>query len=654
VNTPLVTNLLRALLRWWWLIALSLVLSVGVAYLLRSEQEELFMGQATIIIGNDPNNPGESVVTVETMEGYVALIRRNSILQPVINDLGLEVSVGELTQRMDVGLEPLTGLIYVSIIDNDAERAARIANAIVQEMIEQTSSSATVLDLDFINNQIEDIQRQVTELQREYNRLVEDSAGLTSAFDLQQNLEQRRSIESTILDLRSLLLELVANAPQSALQLFEPAVPDFVPVASNSIMDLVFAGAGGGILAAFLVLLFTFFDDRIQWNEHQHDSILGQRVLGPLGIIPQNRLPLYVDTMSNSVEAEALRQVRAKITLAAGGTFPKVLTVLSYDSGEGKTLTSSNLALETAHSGLRTLVIDGDMRRGDLHEIFRMPNIYGLSDLLGSSQPLPELLPKALLDSGYENLTLLPFGRTAADPASLLSGPRWPRLVEILCDYYEAIIIDAAPTIGGSDSVFLGEVSSGVVIVVNARRTRLKGLQQTIDNLREGNNINILGIAVNRVRLQVTSRYNNYYYRQSPGVKPQRISHQMKHPSTGLRSLFSHVSRDSRTGELMLSLRASADRLGVRKQTIIQWIDSGYLQAEKRFLRRWIRMSNLDRMLDETLSRSAVAMEVEPEVSADPEAHNANGSKHLPDTLRQQREAILGFANRPDVSDSEG
>jgi tyrosine-protein kinase Etk/Wzc len=184
--------------------------------------------------------------------------------------------------------------------------------------------------------------------------------------------------------------------------------------------------------------------------------------------------------MPDAIETEALRQARAKIILGAGGEFPHVLTVLSYDSGDGKTLTSSNLAMETANAGMRTLVIDGDMRRGDLHEIFRMPNVFGLSDILASKEPVPNLVWGALIDSGYNNLTVLTYGRATNDPAALLASRRFSELLDLLRPEFEAIIIDAAPTIAASDATFMGENSDGVVIVVNTRRTRLSALRQGV------------------------------------------------------------------------------------------------------------------------------------------------------------------------------
>lgn len=650
MNTSIVTTMLRALLRWWWLIILAVSLGVGVGYLLRTEQADLYYSEATILIGQSTDSAAPIGVDRDVLDAYTVLLTRNSLLQPVIDDLGLNISVTELLDYMSVSTNEKASLIAVGIMDTDPERAAAIANRIVDELIRQTSDRATVLDLQFINSQIESIQKQISDLQAQYNTLAEQAQSLTSAFELNQNLQNRQEIDKTIQELRSLLLSLLQNTPRSEVQIFEQAEPNYFAVTANSARDMIFAGAAGGILAILTIILFTFFDDRLQWEEGKQDNILGLKVLGPLGIIPRQKLPLYVETYPQSIEAEALRQLRAKIALAAG-SMPHILTVMSYDSGEGKTLTSSNMALEHARSGLRTLAIDGDMRQGDIHEVFQLPNIYGLSDILQSSEPITDLLPKALLNSGYENLTIMPAGRSSADPAALLGRPRWIELINTLAKRYDAIVIDAAPTIAGPDAVFLSDVSDGVIIVVNARRTRLSSLKQSIDELQASPNVKILGLVFNRVRLQVTSKYNNTYYRQTPSLTPEKLGREMARPGNGFLAARRHIITD-RNGERLFSVDACAARLGIKRRTVRSWIDSGYVQAERRYFRPWIRETSIEAILQQ---RMTVAPPPEPTASpSDQPATSMNGTgNHGPEQLREQREAILDFLNRPPRRDPE-
>jgi capsular exopolysaccharide synthesis family protein len=642
VNTSVVTTIFRALLRWWWLIVLSVSLGVGVGYLLRTEQPDLYFSQVTVLIGQDSDSAAPIGVDREVLDAYTVLLTRTSLLQSVIDDLGLNISVGDLLDFMSVETNANASLIEIGIIDTDPERSAAIANGIADELIRQTSDRAAALDLEFINDQIESIQTQISDLQNQYNQLLQKAPSLTSAFELNQNLQERATIDETIQELRTLLVSLLENVPHSEVQIFEQAEPNYFPITANSAKDMIIAGAAGGVLAVLTIILFTFFDDRLQWGEGKQETILGLKVLGPLGIIPRSKLPLYVDTYPQSIEAEAMRQLRAKIVLAAGGNIPRTLTVMSYDSAEGKTLTSSNLALEHARSGLRTLAIDGDMRQGDLHEIFQLPNIYGLSDILQSSEPIIDLLPNALLNSGHERLTIMPCGRAAADPAALLGKPRFVDLIDLLASRYDAIVIDAAPTIGGPDAVFLSDASEGVIIVVNARRTRLSSLKQSIEELQAGPNVKILGLVFNRVRLQVTSKYNNTYYRQTPALTPEKLSREMARPGSGFFAARRHIISDSK-GERLFSVEACAARLGIKRRTVRSWIDTGYIKAERRYFRPWIRESSINAILEQRMTASPAVPE--PIKTNQPAA--VNGTNHMPEQLREQREAILDFLNRP-------
>ncbi|HLV34977.1 MAG TPA: polysaccharide biosynthesis tyrosine autokinase [Spirillospora sp.] len=644
--------MLRALLRWWWLIVLSVSIGVGVGYFLRTGQVDLYFSKAIVMVGQQNNSPIPVGSDRRVLDGYIAFIRRDSLLQPVIDDLGLNVSPQLFQEYMSIEANPFASLLEIGILDIDPERAAIIANRVVDELIRQTSDRATMLDVEFINNQIAAIQQQITNLQAEHDALVEEAANLTTAFAINANLEERRQIESTITGLRTTLLNLVNSAPRSDIQIFERAKPNYFPVAANSILDLLIAGGAGGALSILTILLFTFFDDRLQWDEGRHEVVAGLPILGPLGVIPSNKMPLYVDTMPQSVEAEALRQLRAKLALANGGQQPQVVTIMSYDSGEGKTLTSANLALETARSGLRTLVIDGDMRRGDLHELFHLPNVFGLSDILNSDEDIRALLSQAIVDSGYENLALLTSGRAPADPATLLSRPRLAELVNILKRHYDALVIDAAPTIGGPDAIFLGEVSSGVAIIVNARRTRLASLKRAVEELTSGRHVRIYGVIFNRVRLQVTTKYNSsYYYRQSGSLTAEKLNREMAKPGSGLFALRRHIIID-RNGERLFSIDACAARMGVKRRVVRSWTSSGYLPAERRLLRRWIRESAINRMLEQRTVTVPPEPQYIPE-PVNPSMNSVNGSHEIPSHLREQREAILGYAQRPKPDDSE-
>jgi capsular exopolysaccharide synthesis family protein len=653
VKTSTLSTLIRALLRWWWLIVVAVALGVGVGFFVRTEQPDIYSAKATVLIGQDVRQGDFTGPNYSLTQAYSVLVRRSTVLQPVIDDLQLGVTPEDLNEMLEINMNLQASLLEITVLDTEPERAALIANRIGQELVNQSQGASVSEDQAFINAQLADIQQQITQLQDRDNTLQAEANNITSAFELSQNLAERDQIRTAVQELRTMYADLsnsTGSGARGQVTLFEEAVPSFWPVASNSTLDLILAGAAGGVLAIVTIVLITFFDDRLQWSEGEGATVLDQRVLGPLGVVPANKLPLYMETMPSSVEAEALRQLRSKIFIQADNAHPRIITITSYDSGDGKTLTTANLALAFAQSGLRTLAVDGDLRKGDLHELFRMPNVRGMSDLLASREPLEQVLPHYILDSGLEGLSLLTCGRDTTDPAGLLSKPRFSQLIHLLTQQYDLLVMDSVPTIGGHDAVFLAEVSDGVVIVVGARRTTQNGLKRTIANLQASADVNILGVVFNRVRLQVTSKYSSSYYYRSPArVSPERLNRELVASSKrGLR-LRPNIKTD-RSGERLYSAAAAASRLGVREKTVNAWIRSGYLKAQRGLLRTWVREHDLNALLNSLPVQDMPAPAAAPGSGPLPvptAADVTNGAPYLPEQLREQREALLDYMARP-------
>jgi hypothetical protein len=288
------------------------------------------------------------------------------------------------------------------------------------------------------------------------------------------------------------------------------------------------------------------------------------------------------------------------------------------------------------------------MRKGDLHEIFRLPNVFGLSDILASRDKVESVLSQSLLDSGYDNLTLVTSGRTTTDPAALVSGPRLKEIIEILKRQFDLVVIDSVPTIGGPDTAFLAEASDGVVIVVHGQRTTQAALRRTLQMLEQGHNITILGVVFNRIRLQVNSTYGHgySYYRRTQGLTPEKLSKELV--ATGKRGLFSRPNiMYNKQGERLYSLKACAARLGTSTKTVEEWLRVGYLKGEKVRGRPWVKESEIDALLNR-LPRQQINIQSELE---DPTGGGVNGvgkaDADLTIRLREQREALLDFVREP-------
>jgi capsular exopolysaccharide synthesis family protein len=184
----------------------------------------------------------------------------------------------------------------------------------------------------------------------------------------------------------------------------------------------------------------------------------------------------------------------------------KVVMVSSAVSGDGKTLTSTNLALTLSESyRRRVLLIDADLRRPSVHEVFQVKNVAGLTDSLRaeSDRRLP-------LIQASPYLSLLLAGRPDSDPMSGLTSGRMRRLVGEAAATFDWVIIDTPPVVLLPDANLLAAMVDGAILVIGAGKTPHKLITRAVDAL--GRN-KILGVVLNRVdRSNVAGGYGYGYY----------------------------------------------------------------------------------------------------------------------------------------------
>ena len=173
---------------------------------------------------------------------------------------------------------------------------------------------------------------------------------------------------------------------------------------------------------------------------------------------------LHVHANPEAVECEAFRTLRT--TLAFSGDDLSRLAVTSTAPGDGKTTVLANLAVSYAQAGRRTLLIDADLRRPGLSNLFELRREYGLSDVLRDDHDLDEALPAALRDVEAPNLTVLPCGHKPPNPVELLSSQRMVDLMAWAQRHFDQVLIDCPPVLAGSDAVLAGRLTDGLIVVL--------------------------------------------------------------------------------------------------------------------------------------------------------------------------------------------
>jgi capsular exopolysaccharide synthesis family protein len=169
-----------------------------------------------------------------------------------------------------------------------------------------------------------------------------------------------------------------------------------------------------------------------------------------------------------SALAESFRAVLTSLLFSGrNGDRPKVIVLSSPNPGEGKTLVTSNLAIALARANKRVLVIDGDLRKPRIHEIFGLDNRSGLSDVLSCrGAELPGIRTQ---ETSVPGLLVLPSGSSA--DTDLLYNGHLPELVGQLRRQFDIVLIDTPPMLHLPDARVFARHADAVVLVVRSRRT---------------------------------------------------------------------------------------------------------------------------------------------------------------------------------------
>lgn len=205
--------------------------------------------------------------------------------------------------------------------------------------------------------------------------------------------------------------------------------------------------------------------------------------------------------------SEAYRTLRTNVQFSAIDEQIKVLMVASAHSGEGKTTTVSNLAVTYAQEGKKVLLIDTDLRKPSIHQVFRVSNHAGLSSALAGQYLVQEVLQKTSL----YNLDVLPSGPIPPNPSEMLGSKKMVTLLEELKKTYEMILFDTPPVLAVTDALIVSSLCDGVIMVVGSRKVK-KELVKKAKSRLEHVNSRLLGVVFNNLQLDKNqSSYISYY-----------------------------------------------------------------------------------------------------------------------------------------------
>ncbi len=210
---------------------------------------------------------------------------------------------------------------------------------------------------------------------------------------------------------------------------------------------------------------------------------------------------------ATSPMAEAFRTLKTNIQFSSIDKEIKTLLITSPQPTEGKSLTTCNLGLTLARSGVNVLLLDGDLRKPTLHKYFDLSNALGLTNLLIDDELTIDKVSHGIMN----NLTVLTSGPIPPNPTELLQTKKMRDLLTGLKEHFEIIIIDSPPVMAVADASVLSIMADGTIMVVGYGHSSRESVLKAKEQLQMVK-ANILGVVMNKVPLNGQGYYYYYYY----------------------------------------------------------------------------------------------------------------------------------------------
>jgi len=433
-----------------------------------------------------------------------------------------------------------------SELSSENKRLAGLLSRHGQEWPEVKETRRQIGELE---EQLREEKRQAIQLARDQYRLAVDRhQRLQAALEGQRRIVDRLnddSIEYSILErevetnkqLYEGLLQRLKEAGVSAglawsnIHLADRAAVPRRPAFPRRSLALAVALVLGLVLGVGAAVVVETLDDTVATSEEVAEELK----LPTLGMIPvldeagrrlgtggngngDRDVPIIAYEKSENWQApawEAYRSLRTSLLLSHSGRPPRSILVTSALPGEGKSTTVANTAIVLAQTGARTLILDLDLRRPTMADLFGVSAKQGMTEFLSGNSDLSSLA----CESGFANLYLIPAGPPAPNPAELLGSERLRTCLDWLLEYFDYLVIDSPPCLEITDSLVLCPQVDGLLLVVRAEKTPKDVVRKASERVAMVGG-RILGVLINAVDARRSEYgYGSYhaYYARSGG-----------------------------------------------------------------------------------------------------------------------------------------
>ncbi len=490
------------------------------------QQTSLILKQIVLsyIDQNQSRGSEETTKTISFMETQIPTLKKKlEDSEAVFNDFRKKYGT------IDVGKEAELLLTENSQIDaqlNELKlKKADLTTYYTEEhpLVVQINEQLAVLNAR--KNEIDDTIAGLPEIQREFLQLSADTTINREIYlTLLKNYEQ---------------LKIVKAGQIGFARIIDLPISTYRAIAPKKLQIMILAMLLGAMLGTMLVLLKNMLRNVVKDPER----IEGKTGVPVVATIPRsplltrlrknkkapNRLLAYVD--NNSLSYEAIKSLRTNLMFGMpvqgrAGQRAKVILITGESPGVGKSFISANLTEVFAQLDKKVLIIDADMRLGELHRMFSMSQDNGLADYLSqdkthlskSNAQTTEVitsqessnLANFIYPTGIDNIDFMPRGQHPRNPASLLANGSFNHLMAELNLHYDYIVIDSPPVLAASDAMILAQHADKVLMVTRYDDSIEGQLVYAVNQMNKAN-IKVDGIILNDVQQGIMSKYSYHY-----------------------------------------------------------------------------------------------------------------------------------------------
>lgn len=425
---------LKVLRRRWISILVIAGVCAGAAALITALQTPMYASNARLFVSTSETDTATAAAggqfSTQRVKSYADLISSRELAARVAADLGIDTDPDELADRVVAEVSIETVNLTVTVTDTDPKRAQQLAQVYAEQLV--------------------DLVRE-----------LETPSGGTTA-----------PIKATVVDAASY---------------------SDVPVSPQPLRNVAIGFAVGLLLGFGLAMLRQALDTRVTSPEDLAE-LTDRPVLGAINLDPDTRAPLVSALPPHSPRAEAFRVLRTNLQFVDVDSKNKVFVLSSAMPEEGKTTTSVNLAISLAQAGVRTLLIEGDLRRPRAAQRLGLDGAIGVTSVLVGRVAWPD----AVAHHDASGLDFLAAGPVPPNPAELLQSRAMHDMLAEQREKYDVVIIDAPPLLPVTDAALLAAHADGAILVLRHGKVTREQVRLSNDRLEQVD-ASLVGVVLNMV-----------------------------------------------------------------------------------------------------------------------------------------------------------